>query len=386
MERTDLKRLMPRLILIAFGVCLFCLLQNFGAVLAAVRAVLDVLSPILTGLFLALVLNIPLRFLEDRLRRFPPFAHRPKCARVLSLCATLVILLALIALCLLVIVPTFVESIRLLAGSLPTSSQELSDWLGSFLGQLSVPAATIDTVRETIGNVTAEILMLLQQNTDQVASSVVDTALSLFGSVKDALLSLAVSIYVQAGREHIACFLSRVLASALPRYHGRVLRICRQFVSVFSAYLRGQIAEAVILGVMCFAGMLAFGLPHAGMVALLVSVTALIPILGAWVGGIVSALIIATVSPLQALIFIAFILILQLLETNLIFPRVVGASIGLPGLLVLCAVIVGSGFAGVPGILTGVPLAAFCYIMVKQWMELRQSKSDAPGDPSASGM
>lgn len=386
MEKDDWKRLRPRLMLIAFGVCLFCLLQNLGAALAVVRAALDILSPILTGLFLALVLNIPMRFLERNLRRFSPFARRPKCARMVSLCATLAVLIALIALCLLVIVPSLVESVRLLAGSLPTSSLELSDWLGGFLGQLGVPAATIETVRETIGNVTGEILSLLQQNTNQIASSVLDTALSLFGSVGNMLLAFVVSAYVLAGKERIARFLGRVLTRISPRRAPRAVYMGRKFVTVFSAYVKGQITEAVILGALCLATMLLLGLPYAGMVALLIGVTALVPILGAWVGGILSALMIATVDPLQALVFIVLIVVLQLLDNNLIYPRVIGKRIGLPGLLVLCAVIVGSGLGGIPGILTGVPFAAFCYIMAKERLGLsKPAQSDMQGGaPSVS--
>lgn len=143
----------------------------------------------------------------------------------------------------------------------------------------------------------------------------------------------------------------------------------------FSNFIAGQCIEALILGILCFLGMLIFRFPYAGVVSVLVAITSLIPIFGAWIGGGISALLILTVEPLQALLFIIYILVLQQLEGNLIYPKVVGKKVGLPGLLVLIAVIIGSKVGGILGLLVSVPLSSVIYVIFKEAIDSRLPKA-----------
>ena len=146
------------------------------------------------------------------------------------------------------------------------------------------------------------------------------------------------------------------------------------FNGSFHSYIVGQCMEAVILGVLCTLGMLVFKFPYAGMIGALVGCTALIPIAGAYIGAAVGAIMMLTISPIKALLFLLFIVILQQLEGDLIYPRVVGQSIGLPAMWVLAAITVGGGLMGIPGMLIGVPLAAGCYQLLKESVNKREKK------------
>ena len=160
-----------------------------------------------------------------------------------------------------------------------------------------------------------------------------------------------------------------------PKWAKRLLYGLRIFNESFRGYIVGQCTEAVILGVLCVVGMLIFRFPYAGMIGSLVGFTALIPVAGAYIGAAVGAVMILTQSPLKALLFGVFLVILQQLEGNLIYPRVVGRSIGLPALWVLAAVTVGGSLMGIPGMLLGVPITAALYRLIREDMSRRERLS-----------
>jgi len=193
-----------------------------------------------------------------------------------------------------------------------------------------------------------------------VATSILDVVMGL-------VISLIFAIYILSSKE----FLQKLCTDVLRRFtkparSHRLMEICSLSYTSFNNFVKGQLLEAVILGALCFVGMLIFRFPNAPVVSLLIGVTALIPIFGAWIGGGVSALLIAIVNPMQGLLFVVFILVLQQLEGNLIYPKVVGQSMGLPGLIVMAAVTIGGNIAGITGMLLGVPLCSVLYTLLQQ--------------------
>ena len=185
------------------------------------------------------------------------------------------------------------------------------------------------------------------------------------GYLVDFLLALIFSLYLLAGKEKLQAQLARLLSTYLrPSWNRNLHHVAGVLNNCFHRYIVGQCTEAVILGSLCALGMLLLRLPYATMIGALVAFTALIPIAGAYIGASVGFFMIVTVSPMKGLIFLIFLLVLQQLEGNFIYPRVVGSSIGLPGIWVLAAVTVGGGVAGVGGMLLGVPLAAVLYRLV----------------------
>ena len=196
-----------------------------------------------------------------------------------------------------------------------------------------------------------------------VASGIIS---SVFSTVVTLLVGVVFSIYLLIGKEKLGGQFQKLFAKYLPE------KVIKKFYYVadilnqsFHSFIVGQCTEAVILGLLCMGGMFLLRLPYAAMIGCLVGFTALIPIAGAYIGAIVGAFMIFTVSPVKAIIFIAYLVILQQLEGNLIYPRVVGSSIGLPGVWVLAAVTIGGGVMGVSGMLLGVPIAATVYQLLK---------------------
>ena len=208
-----------------------------------------------------------------------------------------------------------------------------------------------------------------------IFSSVVTVIGSLFGTVAQFVIGTIFAIYVLSSKEKLAEQADNLMKAYMkPRTREKILYVAGTAHETFSSFIVGQCMEAVIIGSLCAAGMLVLKMPYAVMTGTVVGVTALIPVVGAYIGAVVGAFMVFTVNPLQAVIFIVFLLILQQLEGNLIYPKVVGSSIGLPGMWVLAAVTVGGGVFGIGGMLLGVPLAASAYKLLEADVQMRISK------------
>jgi len=206
---------------------------------------------------------------------------------------------------------------------------------------------------------------------------VVSTLTGLFSGIVTAFISVIFAFYLLVSKDRIAGQLDRIQIRYLKKtWYDKIRYGLCVFNDCFRRYIVGQCLEALILGTLCMVGMMILRLPYAAMVGSLVAVTALIPIAGAYIGAAVGAFMILTVSPMKALIFLIFLVILQQIEGNLIYPKVVGTSLGLPGIWVLAAVTIGGGILGIPGMLLGVPIAAAVYRL------LRADVKKPPRDPA----
>ena len=195
-------------------------------------------------------------------------------------------------------------------------------------------------------------------------------AASVLSVLVDVLLGLVFALYLLAKKEVIAAHLKKLIVTVFPQKKAqRLLSISALTKQTFTNFVSGQLTEAVIIGVLCFFGMLILGIPYAGAVSAFVAVTALVPIFGAWIGGGLGAFLILLAEPGKALWFILFLLILQQFEGNLIYPKVVGKSVGLPGLLVLMAVTIGGEAFGILGMLFSVPVCAVLFSLYLEFIK-----------------
>ena len=199
-----------------------------------------------------------------------------------------------------------------------------------------------------------------------VAQVAVGAVAATFSGLAQFVIGLIFAIYLLIGKETLASQVNRLMDHyGKPSWNEKIRYVVNIFHNSFHKFIVGQCIEAVVLGVLCIIGMTIIRLPYAMMIGTLIGFTALIPVAGAYIGAGVGAFMILTVSPVQALIFLIFVVVLQQLEGNLIYPKVVGSSIGLPGVWVLAAVTVGGGIMGIPGMLLGVPTVAALYQLVK---------------------
>lgn len=326
---------------------------------------------LIVGVMIAYVLNILMSFYERFY--FPKDSRRLiiKSRRPVCMVAAIITLVGLIVIIISLIVPELVACVRLLVAEVPIAIDALIKWIRDNKVLESVMTEEFLISLEAI-DWEQRITQMIQVFIDGVggAAQMAVTAVSAFISVAAELtIGTIFAIYLLIGKERLLRQFRRVMDRYLPgRWNENIRYVLKTVNGCFHRFIVGQCTEAVILGVLCMLGMLIFRFPYAVMVGSLIGFTALIPVAGAYIGAGVGAFMILTVSPIKAVGFLVFIVILQQLEGNLIYPKVVGSSIGLPGVWVLAAVTIGGGLMGIPGMLIGVPTTAALYQLLKNDM------------------
>lgn len=324
--------------------------------------------PLALGAVIAYAVNILMSMYEGW---YFPKSKKPavtKSRRPVCLLLAYASLVAIVVLIVRMILPELIQSFTLLLQELTPLLRQLSVKLNDLspgqLAALSSLFAADGTVNWQ--ELAAKAVNLLLTGLGGVMGSLVSFLSTAVSAAFTAIVSVIFSIYLLLGKEKLARQSVKVLKTYLkPGWYSRLLYFLETLHSCFRRFVVGQCTEAVILGLLCMAGMLLFQFPYASMVGTLIGFTALIPVAGAYIGAGVGAFLIFTVSPIKALLFLVFISVLQQLEGNLIYPRVVGSSIGLPGIWVLAAVTIGGGVLGVGGMLLAVPLAAAFYQILR---------------------
>lgn len=375
------------MLLIACGVTLvWWLVNHFDLLLNILDTILGILSPILIGLILAFVLNLllsPLERLWDKL--FLKENSRPivkKLRRPICLLLSFLIVLGIIFAVCFVVIPklgsTVVDMVNTISAYVKTLDVRYDD-LRATLEQYAITLPEIDLGKNDL---LTKITDLLAKGGSALLNTTISVTTSVLSAVVNLLMGVVFSVYILAQKETLGRQIKRLLYAVFPEKRVTpFLAFLSRVSRTFSQFVTGQTIEAVILGTLVFLGMLILRLPFAPVIAVLVGVTALIPILGSWIGAIVGALLILPSSFMQAIWFVVFLIVLQQIEGNLIYPHVVGKSVGLPGIWVFFAVIVGSGLGGIAGMLLGVPVCAVIYDEVRRAMRKRESaKADVQDD------
>lgn len=382
-DKKRIKRYIPFLLLTVAAVLLII---YFKSVAAAVGAVLSIISPLVIGCALAYAFNLIMRRLEkiyfpNSQKRAVIASRRPVCL-VLSLLAVIL----LITLIIVIIVPEISNIFRVLSDSFPVYAATVQEWLAE--AEVKFPAAgefireNIDPKKFDIKNITETVINFAKNGAFSSALSVIS---SFFGGVVNFVVGLIFAVYILFNKEKLASQADRLMRSYMkPKSEERFRYFCSTADKCFSSFIVGQCTEAVILGLLCAIGMAILRIPYASTIGTLIGATALIPIVGAYIGAAVGALMIVVVDPIKALWFLIFLVILQQVEGNVIYPKVVGSSVGLPGMWVLAAVTVGGGLGGIGGMLLGVPAAATVYKLLENDVHRRldgdEHSDEAPDD------
>ena len=344
---------------------LYLIAQNWHIVAGAFTTVLTAASPLIVGGVIAYLVNIIMSFFE---RHWFPKSQKKavvKSRRILCLIFAVLSMLAIVAIVVLLVVPQLWDAVALLLSEVPEYMKKAVDWAES----LKILPEDIFAMLENIDwkSQVSKIISTVTSGVGSVVGVAVNVVASVFSGVFNALLSVIFALYLLFGKERLGRQCRKVMTRYLkPGINEKILHVLAVINDCFHKYIVGQCTEAIILGTLCTVGMLIFRFPYATMVGALVAFTALIPVAGAYIGAGVGAFMIMTVDPMKAVLFLVYILVLQQLEGNIVYPRVVGSSIGLPGIWVLAAVTVGGGVMGIPGMLLGVPLAAAAYRLLRE--------------------
>ncbi len=343
---------------------LFLCVYHWSSACAFIRTVIGAASPLIIGCIIAFVLNILMGFYE---RHYFKKSTKPivaKTRRPVCLALAIVTLLAIIVLVISLVLPQLVSCVKLVVATLPKAIINIINALekSQYISEDFVASLSGIDWKSKIG----EIAETLFSGIGSVVDVVVTTITSVFSIIVTTFIGVIFAAYLLIQKETLAKQITRLMAHYFKNnIVEKVMYVLNILNDCFRQYIIGQCTEAVILGVLCTIGMLIFGLPYATMIGAFIAFTALIPIAGAYIGAGVGAFMIVMVSPIKALVFLIFIVVLQQLEGNLVYPRVVGASIGLPGIWVLAAITIGGGVMGIGGMLLGVPLAAAIYRIIK---------------------
>ena len=369
--------------IITFGIVLFTVSQNLTAVAGFLSGVLKILAPVIVGFCLAFILNILMNFFERKV--FKKLGKSKKrvvrsLLRPLSLVSTIIATLGFIVLLMFIIIPQLEDTVALLIDKIPVYYQDFVSWIDGLVERFGLEIST-----EMLHNpqIKIEDIMAMAEKlfTFESTGDILNTTMGVTSSVVSGVVNLAlgfvIAIYILAEKEKIGKFTNRILKAVLPhKPYKHLCDICSVASNSFSNFITGQFTDAFILAILTFIGMLIFGFPNAAVVSVIIGISALVPVIGPIVGEIIGCLIIFMESPLKALLFLIFVLILQAIDNNFIYPKIVGKSVGLPGMLVLIAVILGGNIGGILGVLLGVPTASAIYALIVDWLKNRNKDNE----------
>ena len=373
----DKKLFKSILLIITYAVVLVVVLARLDAVSGAVLWALGLVKPLLIGFAIAFVLNRPCHFFNQLYLHGLGEKNKTLC-RGLAVVSSYVALLVVVSALFAFVLPKFVESIQTFVGNLSGYLTNLQTGYNQIMDQLNMETENIDLsgLDEKLSEAFDFVLGFLSD----LGPQLIQFTSGLVSAVVTGFLAVVFSIYMLAGQEKLMRSCRRVFRAYVPaRIAGPVGDVVRLTGDTFTRFVTGQLIEACILGGLCACGMLFIQADYAPLIGVIVGTSALVPVAGAYVGAVISALLLLVVSPLKALIFLIFLLILQQFEGNVIYPKVVGTTIGLPGLWVLAAVTAGAGIGGLLGVLLSVPVASVLYTLLRR--DVGRRLKDSGGEP-----
>lgn len=372
LNRENMKKLM---LLIAFTILLLVGVQRLDAVFGAVKFLWGITFPFALGGAIAFILNVPMTALERWLfpkERIGKSRLKQKLARPLSMILAILLVLGVISLVIFVVVPQLGTTVVGLGASVEAFLPKAQEWLEDIFQNNEQVVTWIEGLEMNWEKAVETAWNFFRSGAGSVLSSTMTVAKTIISAVTNFFIGFVFACYVLLQKEKLGEQCRKLLRAVFPKKQvDYILHVCSLSHRTFSSFITGQCMEAVILGAMFFVAMSLLRFPYALLVGVLVAFTALIPIFGAFIGCVVGAFLILMVNPAQALGFIVLFQVLQQIEGNLIYPRVVGNSVGLPAIWVLVAVTVGGNLMGIVGMLIFIPMVSVLYTLLREWMYRR---------------
>lgn len=355
------EKLKEKLLIVTYAIVLIFALFNLKTMFGIIIYVLKLFMPFIIGIGIAFILNILLKIIEAKVypKIFKKKTKRSeKLKRPICLVSVMILVVALISLIFKLVIPEFINAVEIFSESLPKYTEIIED----YLEEKEFSEENIKMVTDTLNEVQKKATSFVMTNTDEIAERIFDMATKVVGYIVNGVIALVFALYILAQKEKITYQVNKVMRAFLDK---KVIDKIDTVVGItnkaFYNFASGQFVEALIIGVLCFIGMIILRIPYAPTISVLVAFTALIPMFGAFIGTAIGAFLILMIDPIKAIIFVIFIIILQQFEGNLIYPKVVGRSVGLPGIWVLVAVTIGASTFGIIGMIISVPLCAILY-------------------------
>lgn len=357
------------IIIITYAAAMVLIIVNFRSILAGVGKFFGLLMPFFMGVVIAFVLNRPYEWFK---KLYIEKVHmKKKLANVLAILTVYLLLISIVVTVVLIVVPQLVQNMQMFAANIDETLTSYQNILNSILDMFGMKQLNLSELSEYI----KEYIQEIQEIAKQVLPQILTITMNVVSGVVNVFLAIAFSIYLMSGKQKIMSQVKRAVRVFVPeKLKGSIYLVTKTIITVFDNYVMGQTLEAIILGSLCFIGMLVLRLDYAGMISVVVAITAMIPIMGAYVGGVIAVILLLCISVKKAIIFFVFFVILQQVENNVIYPKVVGNKIGLPGIWVLLGITIGGKLMGIVGMLFGVPIMTIIYTLFKNSVHSREKK------------
>lgn len=372
-----MKRFMDKYVIrgITIGavlILIYLALNNITGILGTISYLAGLIMPFIVGGVIAFIFNVPMKAIEKNIKKLVDKKCKKqhnKLVRVLAYFLTLIIIIAVIAGVLLIVVPELVNTIADLISQVPVAFNKLLAWLQTMLASYPEYEEKLNSISINWDSVLANMMNFLSIGTKGIINGGIGAISGLFSGITNFFIGFVFSVYVLFQKEKLASQCKKLLyVTVSERRADQIVEILRLTNTTFSNFLSGQCLEACILGALFVITLSILRMPYALLIGIIIGVTALVPIVGAFIGCAVGVVLIMMTSPLKALIFIAIFLILQQIEGNLIYPHVVGNSVGLPGMWVLVAATIGGNLFGIMGMLTFIPISSVCYALLRTFV------------------
>lgn len=383
--KEELKKIITLAMFVTVSIIIYHLLDNFTSTLDFFKMLSSIFAPITTGFVIAYIVNIPMKSVErtlfDKLPnkiKLPKKLTLPKkiklgkgFQRAISLLVTILIGGVFFTILFSFAIPQLVDSVNKLIEQIPGYATSVGIYLEDQFVRLNVSQDIIDQA-ETMWANFLDTLAAVMLNVANTSANFVSKFIS---GIFNAILSTVLAIYILLSKENLKLTFKKVLyAFTNEKFSTPFIKYSKIIDNSFEHFIRGQMLEAVILGIICYIGMLIFGFEYALLISMLVGITNVIPLFGPYIGSVPSFLLLLMVNPVHAFWFILYVAVLQQIESNLIYPRVVGSSMGISGFWIIVAVVVGNSLFGILGILLGIPILSSLYIIVGEIAEKRLEK------------
>lgn len=373
-EKKDLRNLLKVIII---AIVIYWGINNFGIIGTVFGKIIEIVFPFILGGALAFILNIPMTFFENKLSKIKNKKRKSlinkNLIRFISLILAIIVITFILYLIINLIVPELIDIIKLLVSNIPYYAEEINKFINSNTENIQEIDSLISGMNFDTDSIKNELMEILSS----VLSSSVSLVMGVVGLITNLIIAIIFAIYILTSKEKLKNQVLRIIKAYCKKEKAiKIIEVGRITNKTFKNFLTVQALEATILGSLCIIGMLILKIPYAVPIGVLVGVTALIPVVGAFIGIIIGAILILSAEPIKVITFIIFVLILQQVEGNVIYPRVVGGSVGLPGMWVLVAVTVGGSLFGILGMLLGVPVFSVIYSMIKKDTEKRLNNTN----------
>lgn len=364
-------------IAIAFAIVLYWGLNNHELLIRGLSYVIGICSPIILGGAIAFVLNVPLRFFEKYLGKV--IKEKQSALRFTGIILSYALAIGIIVFVIMTVIPEMVNTVKSLNQGFPQFIDQLDGWVKGLAKNYPDITDYISKLEVNWPSIVERVLGVLQSGVTNVLSSTLGVATSVIGVLTTIMLGVIFSIYILAQKEKLGTQFRKILYAYLPPGRAdRITEIGHLTSKTFTGFISGQCMEALLFGILCYIGMLIFNFPYAISISVLIGFTTLIPVLGAFIGTGLGALLILVTNPIKALWFVVFIIVLQQIDEHFMYPRVVGTSVGLPSLWVMIAVTLGGSLMGLFGMLVFVPLVSVFYALFRESVYGRLKKRAVP--------